>query len=299
MNRARVQSYHKGSIKLRPGRVLIHFILFGLSVLFILPLLLVVSASLTDEKAIARDGFSLIPSQFSTFAYQYIFSDPGQILNSYWITVVVTVVGSSLGLLIMALLGYALSRRDFNLRRPLSLFVFFTMLFNGGLVPSYILITQYLHLKNSLPVLILPYLVIPWFVLLLRTYFVGLPTELLEAARIDGAGEWRTFFQIVVPLSKPALATVGLFCILLFWNDWWLALLYIDDKHLTPLQYLLYNLQANIDYLSASPYTTGVTVPAQSARMAMAVLAIGPIIFAFLFVQKHFVRGITLGGIKE
>jgi len=212
---------------------------------------------------------------------------------------VVTLVGSSLGLLIMAMLAFALARRDFKFRKPLSFYVFFTMLFNGGLVPWYILITQYLHLKNTIFALILPYLVIPWFVLLLRTYFAGLPTELFEAAKIDGASEWRIFYKIAIPLSTPALATVGLFSMLQYWNDWWLALLFIDDKKLYPLQYLLYTIQSNIDAISQNPeMNMGIIIPTQGVRMAMAVLAIGPIVFAFLFVQRYFVRGITLGGIK-
>lgn len=276
----------------------IHSVLTLLSLIFLLPVVLVISASFSDEKAIARYGYSLVPQEFSLFAYQYILSDASQILNAYFITVVVTVIGSSLGLLIMSLLAYVLARPDFSLRKPLAFFVFFTMLFNGGLVPTYIWITQYLHLKDTLPVLILPYLVIPWFVLLLRTYFAQLPGELLDAAKIDGCGEWRTFFQIVLPLSTPALATVGLFIVLRYWNDWWLPLLYINNTKLVPLQYLLYNIQANIDSLATSPEMLGVAIPGQSARMAMAVLAIGPIILAFLFVQKYLIRGVTLGGIK-
>jgi putative aldouronate transport system permease protein len=173
------------------------------------------------------------------------------------------------------------------------------MLFNAGLVPWYMMITQGLHLKNTLAVLILPYLVVPWFVLLLRTYFTSLPEALIDAAKIDGAGEGRIFFQIVLPLSTPALATVGLFCMLMYWNDWWLGLLFIDDRTLYPLQLLLYTILKNIQFLAANPQTTGVAVPSQTVRMALAVLAIGPIVFAFLSVQRYFIRGITLGGIKD
>ncbi|MFL5627312.1 MAG: carbohydrate ABC transporter permease [Ktedonobacteraceae bacterium] len=289
---------HSYRLKQQATRLSIHLVLLFFSITFLLPLLLIVSASLTDEKAIGQYGYSLIPPKFSAFAYQYLFMDPQQIINAYGVTVLVTAIGSALGLLVMALLAYVLSRRDFSLRKPLSFYVFFTLIFNGGLVPWYILISQYLRLQDTLLVLILPYLVVPWFVLLLRTYFAALPDELLDAAKLDGAGEWRIFFQIVVPLSKPALATIGLFCMLMYWNDWWLGLLFINDPHLVPLQYLLYRISANIDFLASSPQTTGIPVPIESVRMAMAVLATGPLAVAFLFVQRYFIRGITLGGIK-
>jgi putative aldouronate transport system permease protein len=213
----------------------------------------------------------------------------------------VTVVGTLVSLTIMSLLAYTLSRSDYRFRRPLSFYVLFTMIFNGGLVPTYILITRYLHLQNTLLVLILPYLVTPWYVLLLRTYFSQLPRDILDAARIDGAGEWRVFTGVVLPLSKPALATVGLFVMLLYWNDWWLGLLYITDDHLVPIQLYLYRILTNIDYAASNSHLAGTTtaIPIQTVRMAVAVLAIGPIIAAFFFIQRFLVRGITLGGIKD
>lgn len=274
-------------------------LLLALSVICLLPLILVISASLSDERALARSGYSILPREFSSFAYRYILTDASQIVRAYGVTTLVTLLGSAAGLLIMSLLAYGLSRKTFAFRRPLAFFVLFTMLFNAGLVPWYIVITQMLHLKNTLAVLILPYLVVPWYVLLLRTYFMSLPEALLDAARIDGAGEWRIFFQIVMPLSTPALATVGLFCMLMYWNDWWLGLLFIDERGLYPLQLLLYTILRNIQFLAANTQTTGVAVPAQTVRMALAVLAIGPIIFAFLTVQRYFIRGITLGGLKD
>jgi putative aldouronate transport system permease protein len=286
--------------RLKASNIIVHIILLLFSISALVPFMMLISGSFSSEISFGKYGYTLFPMDFSLDAYHFLFNDFGQIINSYFITVVVSFVGSGLGLLIMSLLAFSLSRKDFRFRKPLSFYVFFTMLFNGGLVPWYILITQYLHMKNTLFALILPYLVIPWFVLLLRTYFAGLPAELFEAAKIDGASEWRIFFQIVIPLSTPALATVGLFSLLQYWNDWWLALLFIDDKKLFPLQYLLYTIQSNIDAISQNPeMNMGVVIPTQGVRMAMAVLAIGPIIFAFLFVQRYFVRGITLGGIKE
>jgi putative aldouronate transport system permease protein len=224
--------------------------------------------------------------------------EPGQILRAYFVTAVVTVIGTLGGLILCSLLAYPLSRQDYKLRGPLSFYVFFTLLFSGGMVPFYILVTRYLGLKDNILALILPYMVTAWYVLILRTSFAQLPVELLDAARIDGAGEWRIFFQIVLPLSKPVLATVGLFFILRYWNDWFLALLFMNKPEYYPLQYLLYVLMANINFMASNPQTTGMPIPTQSARMAMAVLAFGPALFTFLLLQKYFVRGITIGGLK-
>lgn len=281
------------------GRLAMQIVLLFFSLLTLMPFAILLSSSFSSEAALGTYGYSLFPRDLSLAAYQFLFADPSQLLRSYGVSVTVTLVGGALGLLIMSLLAYALSRRDFGLRMPLAFFVFFTMLFNGGLVPWYILISQYLHLRNTIWVLILPHLVVPWYVLLLRTYFANLPTALLDAARIDGAGEWRIFFRIALPLSTPALATVGLFHTLSYWNDWWLALLFIDDRSLAPLQYLMYIIQSNIDAIANDPNLLSAgPIPSQAVRMAMVVLAVGPVVFAFLFVQKYFVKGVALGGIK-
>ncbi len=280
------------------SKLFVHLLLTLIGLACLVPMLLVISISLSDEKVVARQGYSLLPVGFSTFAYTYIMQKPGQILQAYGVTIAVTTIGTVTGLLLCAMLGYAISRKDYKFHTILSFYVFFTLLFNGGMVPFYIVVTRYLGLKNSMLALILPYLVTAWYVLILRTSFAQLPGELLDAARIDGAGEWRIFFQIVLPLSKPVLATIGLFFILRYWNDWFLALLFIDKEMLYPLQYLLYVLMANINFLASNPQTTGVPIPAQSARMAMAVLAFGPALFSFLLLQKYFVRGITIGGLK-
>lgn len=276
-----------------------HAVLLAAALMCFLPLMLVVSASFTDANAIAEHGYTLIPTKFSTYAYEFILRDSRSVIQAYGITIFVTVVGSVLALLVMSLLAYALSRKSLRLRRPLAFYIFFTMLFYGGLVPTYIVISQVLSLRNNLLVLILPIMVVPTYVLILRTYFAGIPEDLIDAAKIDGAGEWRVFFQIVFPLSTPAFATIGLLCALMYWNDWFLSLLYIDDANLYSLQYLLYRLLGNIQVLQVNTQVAPVDVPASPARMALAVLAVGPIIFAALFAQKYFVRGITLGGIRE
>jgi len=287
-----------GYRRLRLGQFAIHACLLILSFLFLFPLILLVSASLSSETDISKYGFTLFPRNVTFDAYQYVLQEPSQILTAYAVTITVTALGTLAGVLVMALLAYPLSRPDFSWRRPLSFVVFFTLLFSGGLVPLYILVTHYLQIQDTLWALILPYLVMPWYVFLLRAYFAALPRELIDAAKTDGAGEWRIFFQIVVPLSRPALATVALFCALTYWNDWYLALLFINNPALVPLQYLLYQISTNIQTLQTSSQAFGVTVPALSAQMAIAVLAIGPITLAFLAVQKHFVSGITLGGVK-
>jgi putative aldouronate transport system permease protein len=205
-------------------------------------------------------------------------------------------------MLIMALMAYAISRRTFQLRQAIAFYIFFTMLFSGGLVPFYILVTQYLHLKNTLWALILPGLMSGWWVLVLRTFFQDIPEELLDAAKIDGAGEWRIFFQIAVPLSTPGLATIALFTMLGFWNDFYSALLFIDKEALYPIQYLLWVILQSAEWLQKTEQAqlsgARTQVPMLPMRMAMAVLAIGPIAFGYLFVQKYLVRGIRLGSLK-
>jgi putative aldouronate transport system permease protein len=286
-------------VRVRFGAVGSHLILWALAVLCLIPMVLVISASFSDDKDVARYGYQLIPAHFTAFAYQYILKAPTQVINAYAVTATVTAVGTATSLAIMSLLAYTLSRPEFTWRRPLSFFVFFTMLFNGGLVPFYILMTQYLHLQDSLLSLILPYLVSPFYVLLLRTYFSEVPRDLLDAARIDGADEWRIFFRVVVPMSTTALATVGLFCALTYWNDWWLALLFIRKPELEPLQYMLYTILTNIQAMMANPMSTGIRMPVGTVRMAMAVLAAGPAVLAFMLVQRYFISGITIGAIKE
>ena len=280
------------------GKFVIHAILFVASLACLLPLLIILSASFSDELDIARYGYTLVPLHFTTLAYDYLLKVPVQIVRAYGVTIFVTVVGTVISLFIMSLMAYVLSRRDTPFRKALSFIVFFTMLFNGGLVPFYIWITQGLHLQDSIWVLILPYLFVPWYVLLLRTYFASLPEEIFDSAKVDGAGEWRVFFQFVVPLSTPSLATVGLFCILQYWNDWWLALLFINKQELQPLQYMLQAIMTNSRAIMANPQTTGIPLPLNTVRMAMAVLATGPAALAFLLLQRYFLQGLTLGALK-
>ncbi len=290
-------------VKANYARILIHacFIIFCL--LCIIPLAAIIGISLSNETDINTLGYHIIPPNIDFSGYIYVLNQPKQILNAYKVSIAVCLVGTALSLMLTAGLAYTLSRRDFQLRKPVNFFVFFTLLFNGGLVPWYILITNYLHLKNTFWVMILPYAVLPWFVFLLRTFMSKIPHEIVESCSIDGASEFRIFFQMILPLSKPGLATIGLLTVLQFWNDWWLSLLFIEKEHLVPLQFMLYRIMSTIEFLTNSSNAmpanmqTGV-LPQESARMAMAVLAAGPMLFVFPFFQQYFVKGLTVGSIK-
>ncbi|MEU6718085.1 carbohydrate ABC transporter permease [Nonomuraea sp. NPDC046802] len=285
--------------RLSAGRLAVHFGLLLCALAFLAPLMLVVSASFSSEKGISEHGYGLLPREFTTRAYEYVMKDPSQLVQAYGVSILVTVVGTAASMLIMSMLAYALAREGFFARRALSFYVVFTMLFSGGLVPMYILMTRYLHLRDSLLALILPYIVVPWSVLLLRTYFRALPSSVIDAARMDGAGELRIFAQVVVPMSGPALATIGMFTMLTYWNDWWQGLLYINDDSLNPVQLWLYRIITNVEAISSNPALAQATsAPIQSLRMAVAVLAITPIIGAFVFLQRYFVRGITVGSVR-
>ncbi|MBP7072474.1 MAG: carbohydrate ABC transporter permease [Clostridia bacterium] len=271
----------------------------------VLPLLIVFSASITDEKAVTMYGYSLFPRNLSLEAYKYIFKDIMVILRAYGVTVFVTVVGSALSLVIIALYAYPISRKDFKYRNVFTFIAFLTMLFNGGLVPWYMVYVNVLHIDDTIMALILPYLMTPLYVLIMRTFFITtIPDGIIEAARIDGAGELQTFVWIVLPLAKPVLATIGLFNLLTYWNDWYAPLLFINNEKLFNLQYLMYRVDKAIIYLSNNAGSINnatqimANLPTQTARMAMAVVAIGPIILAYPFFQKYFVEGLTIGSIK-
>jgi len=282
-----------------------HLILITLSLLFVLPILMVVSISLSNEAEVVRQGYSLLPRGFDLSAYQYVFKKPETILNAYKVTIFVSFVGTFTSVFIMMMCAYSLSRRVFKWRKIINFYLFFTMLFGGGLVPKYILISQYLKLNDTVLVLILSHLVNVWYLFILRTFIKGIPESIIESASVDGAGEFRIFWSFIIPLSKPAIATVGLFMLLIYWNEWMTAMLYISNSKLYTLQYLLQrilnNLQAmlqNMDMMSAS-MRNGEEVPSETIRMALAVVAAGPVLFIMPFFQKYFTRGMTFGAVKE
>lgn len=280
----------------------IFFIVFSLMCL--IPFIIILSISFSKEADIVSFGYGLVPKTFDLLAYKYVFSNPEQILQSYKISIIVTIAGTFVGTIMMAMVAYPLSRRNFQHRKTITFYIFFTMLFSGGLVPTYILVTYYLGMKDTMWSLIIPGLVNAWHIILLRTFFQDIPSELSESAKIDGCSEYGILFKIIMPLSKPALATVAFLGAMFRWNDWFSALLYVDKDELLPLQYLLYRIMANIQALTsnmqnAPPGTLeNVRLPGETARMAMCVLAAGPMLFVFPLFQKYFVKGLTVGSIK-
>lgn len=275
------------------------FILFGL--ICLIPMLMVVSISFTSEQAITDYGFSLIPKELSLEAYKLLFSNPTQILNAYKVTAIITVVGTIMSVVFSSQAAYVLSRKTFFAHKQISFIFYFTQLFNGGLVPTYILVTQYLHLKNSLWSIIILMMISPWNVFLLRTYIKAVPESLIESAKLDGASEFRIFYQIIVPLTVSGIATVTITTSIGYWNDWYNNMLYISEVDKYSLQYLLQTLLGKIDFLKQAGSVgmmTGMEVPEESLRMATCVVAIGPMAVLFLFVQKYFVKGITVGAVK-
>ncbi|WP_339316779.1 carbohydrate ABC transporter permease [Paenibacillus sp. FSL R10-2734] len=291
--------------KLHFSKLMIHLTFIAMSLACILPLLLVVSISFTDERSLMLDGYRFWPQVFSLDAYKYVFNGAGSIMNAYAVTVFVTVVGTLLHLLFTSMLAYSLTRPEVTHRKALSFFVYLPVLFNGGLVPQYILLTRILHLKDTIWVLIIVYLVSAVNILIMKNFFRTIPDSLIESARIDGSGEIHTFFRIALPLSKPSLATIGLFIAIAYWNDWMTASLYIESQKLRPLQYLLQSLMNNIGYLQSNAQASQSMesaigmLPSEGARMATCVLAIGPIILLYPLLQKYFEKGLTIGAVKE
>ena len=267
----------------------------------LVPFVLVISSSFTSETSIIQNGYNLIPKQFSLDAYKLLFRS-NTMGPAYMVTIFITVVGTILSMLISSAAGYALSCKQFYYRGKVAFFIYFTMLFSGGLVPTYLWVTKYLHLTDSIWSLILPSMVNPWNLLLLRNFFNGIPESLSESARIDGANDLVILFKIILPISLPGLATVGLFYALAYWNEWYKALLYIRDSHKYPLQYLIMQIQRNIQFVQQNAALGGAAtegiVPAYSSQMATAVVTIGPIILLYPLLQKYFVKGLTVGSVK-
>lgn len=270
----------------------------------ILPLMLVVIVSFSSEQSIFQQGYSFFPSEFSLAAYDFFLKLGDQVFRSYGITILVTLVGTLISLIVTTMFAYVLSRPDYRYGRILTVVLLITMLFNGGLVPSYMVNTQILGLRDSIWALILPMTLNAFYVIVLRTFFKGIPLEIVEAAHIDGASEFRTFLKVVLPLSKPGIATIGLFTVINYWNDWFYGMLYIFDTKKYPIQTLLQSMQNSLETLTSSSanaleYAEMTTnVPTDSGRMALTVLIVFPVMLAYPFFQKYFVKGLTVGGVK-
>ena len=288
------------------GQYILSAILLLYTIFCAMPILLVFIGAVTDEKTLATEGFSYFPSKFSLDGVSSVLKYGKQLFVSYGVTIFVTVAGTALGLFVMSMLAYSLSRRDFRMRSFLSIYIMIPMLFSGGQLSSYIIYTSTYHLKDNLLLLILPLCVSTMNIIILRTYVQSsIPEELIDSARIDGAGEYRTFFQIVFPLMKPAMAAVGFMMATAFWNDWQNALLFITSDNKKPLQLLLVNIQKSIEtLLSNKNIPTAVLakmqgmIPQNSATMATVIVVIGPIMIAYPFFQKYFIKGLTVGSVK-
>ena len=270
------------------------------------PFLLILSSSFQDQDSIINDGYRVFKSKYTLETYKMILANPKALLDSYLITIITTAMTTVIGVIVVSACGYVISRKDYKYRKVLSGYVFFTMLFNGGLVASYILISRWLNLKDSIWVLVLPICCGAWNIMLFKGFFSTMPTALIESAKLDGASELRIFRSIVIPMSKPAVATVGIMITLNTWNEYMNNMLYTDNEKLHKLQYLLMKLMANIEFLNSPEYLeymgaqgmSAMNIPTYGARMAMCVLAAGPILVIFPFFQKYFVKGINVGGIK-
>lgn len=266
------------------------------------PVLLILSGSFSSNESIVRQGFGLIPKEFSLAGYMYVFEYPKAILRAYGVTIFTTVVGTALGMFFITMAGFVLQRKDFKYRNRFSFFIYFTTLFGGGLVPWYIMLTRYMNLMDTYTVLIYPGLMTPFLIILMRSFIKSaIPDELIESAKIDGANDFRIYYSIVLRLSLPGIATVGLFLALQYWNDWFLSSLFINDTSKYQLQFYLYNIINTVQFIREMAIASGVNIgnpPSEAMRMAMSVVVTGPIIFLYPFVQRYFVKGLTIGAVK-
>lgn len=268
----------------------------------ILPFVLILSASFSSEAAIMKTGFGLLPKDFSTTAYEWIFRAPRQIIGSYVVTITMTVCGTAIGLFIISMTGYALNRKDFPFRNHISFFIYFTTLFSAGLAPTFLWIARDLGLRGNYLAVFLQLLMTPWLIILMKNFMRTVPYEIIESGKIDGAGDFRIFAELCLPMMKPALATIGLFLALAYWNEWYLSSLYLGSTvEFKPLQYHLYNVINTANALRNSVAGSNVSItnlPSNTLKMASAIVAIGPILLLYPFIQKYFVSGITIGAVK-
>lgn len=274
-----------------------------LSIFCLLPFLLVLSGSFSDQMSILTQGYRLIPEKFSLDAYKMLFKIPENLIRAYGVTIFVTATGTFLGLFFTSMAAYVLASKSFRYRYQVSFFFYFTSIFGGGLVPWYIFNTKYLHFHNNIIALILPILINVTFLLILKSYMTSIPDALYESAKLDGAGDFTIYWHVALPLSKAGLATVGLFIALNYWNDWYNAMLFMDESasNLYPLQYYLNNILTKAQAISAAAARSGVPmseVPSEPMKLAMTVVATGPIILLYPFLQKYFVKGVTIGAVK-
>ncbi|THF75160.1 carbohydrate ABC transporter permease [Cohnella fermenti] len=287
------------------ANLLLHVGFALISLACILPIVLIVAISLSNEKLLTLKGYKFWPDELDLSAYTYLFTNSTTLVKAYGVSLTVTCIGTVLAVLLIALYAYPLYRKDFPFKKLFNLYLLITMLFSGGLVPFYLLYINYLNLRDSLIALILPGLSNAFYIFITRTFFSQtVPEEMVESGKLDGASEWRIFFQLVLPISLPVLATIGLFTTLLYWNDWFNSLLFINDTDKFSLQYVMIQMIRQAEFFKNQLAGTGVAlmvreaVPTESLRMAMVVVSIGPILFVYPFFQKYFTKGLTIGAIK-
>ena len=283
--------------------IIANIILAVFAIACVFPFIFVIIISLTSEQSLLEHGYSIFPKEWSFEAYKYLFQSGGALAQSYMVTILITVLGTIINVSMVSTYAYAISRKGFKYRRQFTFLVFFTMLFGGGMVPSYIVMTQVLGLKNTIWALILPLAFNSFNIIVMRTFFQkSVPDSIIESARIDGASEFRIFTKIVIPLAIPGIATIALFSTLAYWNDWFNAMLYIDYQNLVPLQHMLMKIEKNMEFIRQNAMLSGEVMnalPQESVRMAMVVVSTLPIACTYPFFQKYFISGLTIGGVKE
>ena len=285
---------------------LFHVIIGGFALACIVPFLFIIIIAFTGADSLRTIGYSFFPTSLTTVNFDAAFELGNQLWRSFYNSIFITVVGTFLSLLISIMYAYGLYRKDYPLRKFFTFLMFFTMIFSGGLVPFVIVVRNLLRLGDTLWAIIIPMLMSPFHVIILRTFFkTSIPDSLIDAASIDGSGEFRTLFSIVVPLAKPGIATVGLLTAITYWNDWWHSLLFIRDRSQIPLQFLLMELQRNMEFIRRNIALIGAAnvnfadLPTQGLRMALCVIIVVPIAFAYPFFQRYIISGLTIGAIKE
>ena len=291
----------------KPTNIVINIFLAICSLAAVIPFVFVIIISLTDEQCLTMNGYRFIPEKWSLFAYKYIIEAGENIIRSYGVTILVTVVGTLLGLFLTGTYAYALSRKTYAYKKFFTTVITIPMMFSGGMIANYLIVTKVLMLKDTIWALILPLALNSFNIIVLRTFFkTSIPDSVIESAKIDGASEWKLFFKIVIPMALPGLATIGLFLTLGYWNDWFNAMMYMDSKEWIPLQYLLIQIESSIDWLASNKSMMGVdgimaaaNLPRETIKMAIVVISTLPIIFAYPFFQRYFVNGLTIGSVKE
>lgn len=303
MNKAtNVKPYQKVS---KLAAIVLHTIFIVFSLACILPILLIVAISFSNEKLLTLKGYKFWPDEIDGSAYHHLFANSSTLMKAYGVSLSVTFIGTLLAVLLIALYAYPIFRKDFPFKKIFNIYLLITMLFSGGLVPFYLLYVNYLDLKDTYVALILPGLSNAFYIFIARTFFQQtIPEEMIESGKLDGASEWRIFFQLVLPISLPVLATIGLFTTLMYWNDWFNSLLFINDSEKFSLQYVMIQMIRQAEFFKNQLAGSGVAllvqqaVPTESLRMAMVVVSIGPILFVYPFFQKYFTKGLTIGAIK-